>query len=71
MKKIKFTFESKNLVFDWIGFNIQGFGDVKPIAKYLFQNFRFNSTIAKIINGKWKSEALNYASKDSETAKFI
>jgi hypothetical protein len=34
MKKIKLTFESKNLVVDWIGFNIQGFVDVRPIATY-------------------------------------
>ena len=70
MKKIKFTFESKNLVVDWIGFNIQGFVDVRPIAKYLFQNFRFNSTIAKRINGKWKSESLNYASQNQFQVSF-
>lgn len=63
MKKIKFTFESKNLVVDWIGLNIQGFVDVRPIAKYLFQSFGFNSTLAKRIKGKWKSESLNYANQ--------
>ncbi|MGK0448171.1 MAG: hypothetical protein ACJA2M_001955 [Polaribacter sp.] len=49
------TFKSESLVVDWIGFNIQGFVDrkqVETIAKYFFQNFAFNSTFAKIINGK-------------------
>ena len=70
MKKIKFTFESKNLVVDWIGLNIQGFVDVRPIAKYLFQNFGFNSTVAKRIKGKWKSESLNYTSQTQFQVSF-
>jgi hypothetical protein len=70
MNQNKFTFESKNLTVDWIGFNIQGFVDVRPIAKYLFQNFGFNSTIAKRINGKWKSESLNYASQNRFQVSF-
>ena len=44
MKQNKSTFESENLVVDWIGFNIQGLLDrkqVKQIAKYLFQNFGY------------------------------
>ena len=54
MNRNKLTFESQNLVVDWIGFNIQGFVDVRPIVKYLFQNFRFNSTFAKGFTGKEK-----------------
>jgi hypothetical protein len=59
----KLNFESENLLVDWIGFNIQGLIDrkqVKQIANYLFRAFGFNSTIIKSINGKWRSESLNY-----------
>lgn len=55
MKQNKSTFESENLIVDWIGFNIQGLLDrkqVKQIAKYLFQNFGFNSTLALGSDGK-------------------
>ena len=48
---------------DWIGFNIQGLinrKQVEQIANYLFGTFGFNSTLIKRINGKWKSESLNY-----------
>ena len=58
MKQKKLTFKSENLVVDWIGFNIQGFVDRKPIkqiAKYLFQNFGFNSTLALGSEGKEES----------------
>ena len=70
MNQNKLTFESESLVVDWIGLNIQGFVDVRPIAKYLFQNFGFNSTVAKRINGKWKSESLNYASQTQFQVSF-
>ena len=59
MNQNKLTFESENLVVDWISFNIQGLIDPKLIANYLFQNFGFNYTIEKRINGKWKSESSN------------
>ena len=55
MNQNKSTFESENLVVDWIGFNIQGLVDgkqVKEIAKSLFQNFGFNSTLAAGSDGK-------------------
>jgi hypothetical protein len=70
MKKRKLTFESKNLVVDWIGFKIQGFVDVRPIAKYLFQKYGFNSTITKRIDGKCQSESLNYDSKNQFQVAF-
>lgn len=38
----KFTFESENLVVDWISFNAKGLTDPEPIAKYLL-GFGFNS----------------------------
>jgi len=63
MNQNQLSFESENLLVDWIGFNIQGLIDrkqVKQIANYLFRTFGFNSTIIKRINGKWKSESLNY-----------
>lgn len=51
MNQTKLTFESENLVVDWIGFNIQGLIDPKPIANYLF-HFGFNSTLGFGSNGK-------------------
>jgi len=44
MLQNKLSFESENVVVDWIGFNIQGLIDPKPIANYLF-HFGFNSTL--------------------------
>ena len=55
MRQNKLTFESENLVVDYISFNIQGLvgrKQVKQIAKYLFQNFGFNSTLALGSDGK-------------------
>jgi hypothetical protein len=57
MTQNKFTFQSENLVVDWIGFNIQGFVNLKQveiIANYLFQNLGFNSTFAIGLDGKEK-----------------
>jgi len=52
MNQNKLTFESENLVVDWISFNIQGLIDPKLIANYLFQNFGFNSIIIVGLDGK-------------------
>ena len=60
MNRNNLSFESQNLVVDWIGFNIQGLTDLEPIANYLSESLGFNSTIVKNINGKWKSKSLNY-----------
>lgn len=49
MNQNKLSFESENLIVDWIGFNIQGLLDrkqIRRIANYLFENFRFNVTLA-------------------------
>lgn len=74
MKQNKLTFDSKNLVVDYLSFNIQGsINDSinpKSIADYLFQNFNFNSTIFKKINYKWKSESLNYDSQNQFQVAF-
>lgn len=58
MKQNKLTFQSENLVVDYISFNIQGLVDRKKlerISKYLFQNFGFNSILAKGSDRKIKS----------------
>ena len=47
----KLTFESENLVVDYISFNIPGSDNTESIAKYLFEKFNFNSTFAKGQNG--------------------
>jgi hypothetical protein len=57
MKQNKLSFKSEKLLVDWIGFNIQGLLTKKQleiIAKYLFQNFGFNCTLAVGLNGKEK-----------------
>ena len=73
MHQNKLSFDTENLVVDYISFNIQGPVDrkqVERIAKFLFQNLGFNSTIVKIINGKWKSEYLNYARQNRFQVSF-
>ena len=55
MKETRLTFESENLVVDYISFNIQGLvarKQVQRIAKYFFQILGFNSTFAKGSTGK-------------------
>ena len=70
MNPTKFTFQSKNLVVDWVGFKIQGLVNVQPIGKYLFQKYGFNSTITKRIEGKCHSESLYYDSKNQFQVAF-
>ena len=64
------NFKSQNLMVDWISFNIQGLIDPKLIANYLFQDFEFNYTIEKRINGKWKSESSNSARQNQFKVSF-
>ena len=59
MNQNKLSFESENLVVDWIGFNIQGCGNIDPIANYLFKNLGINSTIAKGSDGEEKTLLYN------------
>lgn len=63
MSKNKLSFKSENLQVDWIGFNIQGFADIKPIANYLFQNFGFNSTFTLGSDGKQETLFSNSKNK--------
>ena len=55
MNQNKFTFQSENLVLDYISFNIPGSDNTESIAKYLFEKFNFNTTFAKGPNGTAKS----------------
>ena len=66
MKGNKLSFESENLVVDYISLNIQGWFDVKPIAKYLFQEFDFNSSIFS--TGRVKT--LNYDHRNMYSVSF-
>lgn len=62
----KLTFKDENLVVDWIGFNIQGLlnrKQVERIAKYLFENLRFNSTFALGSDGKQETLFYNVKNK--------
>jgi hypothetical protein len=66
MNQNNLTFESENLVVDWIGFNIQGQVNrkqVERIAKYLFQNFGFSSTFAFGSDGKQETLFSNSKNK--------
>lgn len=51
MNRNKLTFESENLVVDYISFNIPGSDNTESIAKYLFEKFNFNFTVGKGQNG--------------------
>jgi hypothetical protein len=51
MMQNELSFESENLVVDYIFFNLTGSDNTESIAKYLFEKFNFNSTIAKGQNG--------------------
>jgi hypothetical protein len=55
MKENKLTFQSENLVIDYISFNIRGSDNTESIAKYLFEKFNFNSTFSKGQNGTSKN----------------
>jgi len=46
------TFESENLVVDWISFNITGCTDPEPIANYFSESFGFNSFLKETYKGK-------------------
>ena len=62
MNRNNLTFDTENLVVDYISFNIQVLVDrkqVEIIAKYLFQNLGFNSTFTIKFNGKQKTLFFN------------
>ena len=43
----KLTFQSQNLIVDYISFHIPGSDNTESITKYLFKEFNFNSTFVK------------------------
>ena len=55
MNPNKLTFESENLVVDYISFNISGCADPEPIANYLSE-FGFNSILKS--NEKTRAKVL-------------
>lgn len=66
MNQNNLTFDTENLVVDWIGFNIQGLVNrkqIERIAKSLFQNFGFNSTFALGSEGKQETLFCNSKNK--------
>lgn len=64
------NFKDQRLNIDWIGFNIQGFVDPKPIATYFFEQLHFNTTLTTKNNGKWETKYLNYHSKNQFQVAF-
>lgn len=68
MKGNKLSFESENLVVDYISFNISGLSDAEPIANYLF-NFGFNSILKS--NEKTKGDILISDNKNCYSVTFV
>ena len=68
MQETRLTFESENLVVDYISFNIQGLvgrKQVEIIAKYFFQILGFNSTFAKGSTGIFVAHDNNFMKYDT------
>jgi hypothetical protein len=73
MNQNKLSFESKNLVVDYISLNITGFmdpGSMDKIASYLSELFEFNSTLMKGNVDKSKEEIIFYDPKNSHKVCF-
>ena len=66
MNQNKLTFESEHLVVDYISLNISGSVDLKPIAKYLFKQCHFNSTI----NSDGREKRFYYESSNQHRVSF-
>ena len=67
MHQNNLSFESENLVFDYISFNVSGFMDpalTHKIASYLSKSFGFNSTLGKGSVDKLKEETIFYNAKN-------
>jgi hypothetical protein len=72
MQQNKLSFESENLVIDWISFNIKELTDPKQIAKialYLSKSFGFNSQIKE--NYENHFEDLIFENKNRGKVSFI
>nr|QUW40432.1 hypothetical protein [Haslea sp.] len=68
MKENKLTFQSQNLIVDYISFNIPGFMDpasMYKIASYFSEFFGFNSTLGKGNVAKPKEEIIFYDARNS------
>ena len=64
MNQNNFSFESENLVVDYISFNILGSDNTESIAKYLFEKFKMEQhtigfilpeTNIKFLSGSWNT----------------
>lgn len=62
------NFQTKNLVIDYISFNIPGSDNTESISKYLFEKFNFNSTFAKGQNGT--AQSLFYLTRNQHQVSF-
>ena len=69
MSKSKLSFESENLVVDYISFNITGCTDPGPIASYLSDSFGFNSVVKETFQGK--SEDLIFEIRNRYKVSFL
>jgi len=69
MTQNKLSFESENLVLDYISLNISGCTDPGPIANYLSDSFGFNSVVKETFQGK--SEDLILKSRNGYKVSFI
>ena len=73
MHQNNLSFESENLVVDYISFNISGFMDpasIHKIASYLSKSFGFNSTLGEGSIDKPKEETIFYNAKNSHKVCF-
>ena len=66
MKRNKLTFESENLVVDYMTLNISGSVDIKKISKYLFEQCHFNS----VIHSAGREQRLHYESNNQHIVSF-
>ena len=69
MIKNKLSFESENLVVDYISFNITGCTNPRRIANYLSDSFGFNSVVKETFQGK--SEDLILKIRNGYKVSFI
>ena len=69
MNQKKLSFESENLVLDYISLNISGCTDPVSIATYLSDSFGFNSVVKETFQGK--SENLILKSRNGYKVSFI
>lgn len=64
------TFKNQGLQVDYLSFNIKDTMDHTSLARYLFHNFGFNFTVAKRIDGKWKTKSLLHTSQNQFQVSF-